>query len=230
MNERLIILGGILAVVVGALVIATDDERRNHLRTTLGMAPEIVSEVDRMEPALIEDEVARLSALSVPGVKTEGLDEPPQMGVMADAVRQCVKSHGAMVTEPKLRARLGLMRYLLVFGSISADPDNPLLESRFEDLRPLLSEGPLTVRKRLAEGKVSEADLALIADFHATYSNINHPLFHGLQLYDKTYEALDFQKMMGKLEEHRGPIFDCAIDQVFPPKPEVPASGTQTGN
>lgn len=219
MSDRLLIIVVLLAAIGGTLWYVSDEARVAGLRNSLGMAQPLSTDVEKLEPEAMEAEVARLAALPVPGVRRAEGKAPPEMGALAEAVADCVVDTGAVLRQPKQRARQALMRYLLVFGAVGADPSTPLLEPRFEALTPLLAAGPEDVAKRVAEGKLTAEDAALIADFHATYSNVAHPLYRGLQLYDQTFEALDFQTLLEAVVGQPLALLDCAGPRVLPAPP-----------
>lgn len=234
MMGRLIAVVLLLAIVGGALFVASDAEHLADLRASVGLGlPEGERlEVRRMDPPEVEAEMARLAALPVPGVEMETPDEaPPTLGAMAEAAQACVAKSASVLRQPKMRAKTGLARYLLVFGAIGADPESPLLEPRFRPLTPLLAEGPEAVQAKLAEGKVAPDDVLLMAEFHRVYRDVDHPLYHGLQLYKQTFEALDFEALADTVAARPGPTLDCVIADTLPERPAAEGeAAAEAGN
>lgn len=219
MQGRLLVIVGILCLVGAGLFALSDSGRMTSMRMALGLG--IETEVPRLEPAEIETELARLAGLPVPGV-TPAADggEVPPLGRLAEAGVRCTVETGAVVRTRKQRALMGLQRVLLVFGAIGADPETPLLEPRFRTLQPLFAEGPRALQKAVAAGTLTAGERALLADFHATYSQIEHPLFNGLELYERTFQALDFGALASALAERRDAVAGCTLADVLPPPPE----------
>lgn len=223
MMERLIPVFLGMLLVGGGLFVLSDAERMQAARSYFGLSTKEASlnEVERLQPQAMEAEIARLSALPVPGVEVPEGAEPVELGVLASRAGDCAMVSGGSLRTPKERARAGVMRYLLVLGATAADPESPLVEPRVRPLGERLAAGPM----KLAKSTDAETG-ALLAEFHAVYRDVNHPLYHGLQLYPQTFDAMDFEKLVDRMAKSPKEILSCASAATLPAPPEAAENGT----
>lgn len=229
MNDRLVILGGTLLFVAATLWFLSDEERVADLRESFGLKQPLVTDVERVDPEVIEAEVVHLASLPVPGMAASEDGTPlPEAGEMAEAAVDCVGEIGAVLGERGPNARRAAVRYQLVLAATATDPETPLLERRLVPLGNLVAQGPEKVAEITRSAAISPEDAALLTDFHETYSRPEHPLYHGLQLYENTLPALDFGAILQTLKDRPLEVLDCALAR-FAPKPAEeaePAAGS----
>lgn len=202
----LLFLGGVFATV--------DKSQLNAMREFVGLPPLYRSEAEDLSAAELEAEMARLAAGPVPGL----IDEGPTLGEAADAVVACLVQQGA--PQPRGGAGTGLRRYLLNLAALGLNPDAPLVEPRLRVLHPVLATGPLAVLEDAQRGRLMPDAVALLARYHAKYSDPDHPLYKGLALHGGTFAGLDFAALTDVLGRQWRAVAGCASDRALPPMAE----------
>lgn len=212
--NRFVIYGIVSLLFVAGLFAWIDKGQINALRGAVGLEPLYRSEARDMSASAREAEVARLAALPVPGI----LDAPPTLGRASDAVIACIAGSSGRV--PQRAAATAIRRYLMVLAAAGLEPAHPMVEPRLQPLYRLLGQGPMAVLETAAEGGLSARERELLARFHQVYSDPDHPLYDGLQLYGGTFDALDFEAAMETLGTAWRPVANCATARILPPLAE----------
>lgn len=220
MGGRLILLGLVLGAIALALTVLSDPGRLNRVRVQMGFEPLRDWGVAELEPEAVAAEIERIEAL--PLTAAEG-DDPVTVGRFADSARACLEQERTLVRSPKQRAEAGLRRYLVALGATAAAPETPLLAPQF---RPL---GAIAAREGAAAEGLTAEEKALLAAFHDHHSSVNNPLYRGLELYENSFEALDFEALAAELAQKAPRVAACAAAHLWPPQaPEAPEAPEAT--
>lgn len=202
----LLFLGGLFATV--------DKGQINAMREFVGLPPLHRSEAEELSAGELQAEMARLGAMPVPGLIGDG----PNLDETAEAVVACLVQQGA--PEPRGGAGDGMKRYLLNLAALGMDPEAPLVEPKLRPLHPVLAAGPLAVLDDAQKGRLVPDASALLARYHRTYSDPDHPLYKGLSLHGGTFAGLDFEALTSTLASRWQPVAGCAAERALPPMAE----------
>lgn len=212
--NRFVIYGFALLLFLGGLFAWLDKGQLNALRSAVGLEPLYRSEAASMSTEERAAEIERLAAMPVPGV----LDDGVTLGKAATHATACISETNGRV--PQKAAALAIRRYLMVLAASGTDANHPMVEPRLRPLHALTGQGAMAVLEDAREGRLTERDLKLLAEFHAVYADPDHPLYAGLKLYGGTFDALDFEAAMETLAESWQGVADCTAERTLPPLTE----------
>lgn len=220
--NRWLIYAIVTLLFLAALVGGFDKAQVNALRAALGFAPLYLSEgpdLGAEERALLLAEVAERP---MPGLVDE---VPPTLGEAAELGVACLGAMSARAPGPA--AGEALRRYLLALAAAGLEEPHPLVEPRLAPLHALVGQGPLAAMELARNDATGLEEAALLAEFHRTYADADHPLYDGLRLHGGTFEAMDFEAATALLAERWREVGDCVSDRLLLVEPEGEAPATE---
>lgn len=206
---------GIAALIfLGALVAFFDKSQVNAVRALVGLGALHESETRDLSVKQTEAEMAELAAMPLPGL----IDGSITLGEAAAAVRACAAQ--AVQREAAGASGEAVERFLINLVAAGFDDNPVLIEPSLRELRMVIGRGPLALLDDARNHRLSVQEIALLDRYHETYSDPDHPLYRGLQLYGGTFDGLEFESMTKVLPSHWDSIGACSESKILPPLAE----------
>lgn len=210
--NRWLIYGIVSLLFLAGLVAWFDKAQVNALRSAAGLAPLHRSEAAAMGTEQRASVLEEIAAHPVPGLVD---DAPPTLGEAAEMGVVCVAELSTRPPGPA--ASRALRRYLLVLATTGLEPEHPVVEPRLAPLHALIGQGPMAALELARNDGLGPAGTELLAEFHRTYADPDHPLHDGLELHGGTFDALDFEAASAILLERWREVGDCVTGRLLPP-------------